>query len=81
MKKQTLITISILLVAPLLGVALQAPQYLSVSGFNKCLGTINNGTSQSLCLPENKPESCNTESWEELKNNEDNLPYCAENTK
>jgi hypothetical protein len=57
------------------------PTYLSVDGYKKCLSTIKKESSESWCLPENQPTECTGASWEQLKLNDGNLPYCTKNAK
>jgi len=54
------------------------PYYLSVPGFQSCLGSKNMGTSTAWCLPRSKPEACISESWTELARNLDELSYCGD---
>ena len=61
--------------AGLLGYRLYAPgvvlppSYLGISGFEKCLGTMNSdsGSSTRRCLPTSKPNACETQVWEQVK--------------
>ena len=69
------ITIGILMVTPLLGFSMQAPEYLSVPEFKKCLTTQKVDAMEQWCLPENKPKYCPEESWNKLNNL--NLPTCS----
>jgi hypothetical protein len=53
------------------------PKYLSVPQFKKCLSQKDMGTYKSWCLPEHQPKGCPDASWERLKYNKDQLPYCT----
>ena len=46
-----------------------APGYLSVPGWENCLKNFTPSTADhsQLCLPNSKPNSCNQNSWEQLK--------------
>merc|ERR1712215_364833 len=54
------------------------PQYLSVPRFKLCVGYKNIGTSTEVCLPRTKPETCTSESWIELQD-QNELGSCEEN--
>merc|ERR1712215_414204 len=54
------------------------PQYLSVPRFKLCVGYKNVGTSTEVCLPRTKPETCTSESWIELQD-QNELGSCEEN--
>merc|ERR1712215_514527 len=54
------------------------PQYLSVPRFKLCVGYKNVGTSTEVCLPRMKPETCTSESWIELRD-QNELGSCEEN--
>jgi len=54
------------------------PQYLSVPRFKLCVGYKNVGTSTEVCLPRTKPETCTSESWIELRD-QNELGSCEEN--
>merc|ERR1712168_751324 len=45
------------------------PGYLSVTGWEKCLGNYTPSTADhsEYCLPNSKPNPCNQNSWEQLK--------------
>ena len=53
-----------------IGADAMAPPYLSVSGFEYCLGEYNpDGQSHSVrCLPQSKPNNCSENSWKKLQN-------------
>jgi len=44
-----------------------APEYLSVPGFDVCLGINDRGNSEQYCLPLGQPKSCLDDSWAKLK--------------
>ena len=49
-------------------IGLGAPEYLSVSGFENCLGNYNPSPSYTArCLPLNKPSQCSDNSWQKIK--------------
>jgi hypothetical protein len=50
------------------------PSYLGIHGFKNCLSTKNMGSWQSYCIPNAKPQNCEQNSWNSLKN--ENLPIC-----
>ena len=55
--------------ANLLGVGGAPPAYLSVNGFQDCLGSFQASDShEELCLPAGRPTTCNSTSWKQLKN-------------
>lgn len=54
------------------------PKYLGIEDFKLCLGTQDNTTYRSWCIPAEKPASCPAASWEQLRAlaGADKLPDC-----
>jgi hypothetical protein len=57
------------------------PKYLGIKDFKLCLATQEIKTYSAWCMPAEKPASCPTTSWEQLKalGGSDKLPDCTSN--
>jgi len=51
------------------------PKYLSVPEFKNCLETINIGDATFLCMPNQMPATCPTESWKQLQQINNERPF------
>jgi len=49
-----------------IGANVLPPKYLSVQGFQGCLGIKSMGSWESYCLPAAQPNECSNESWSKL---------------
>ena len=43
------------------------PEYLYISGYEKCISSVNLGNYTSLCLPREKPNACLKDAWDQIK--------------
>lgn len=59
--------------------AVLPPRYLSVEHFDKCLADKQVRTFRVWCMPEKKPATCPSSSWEQLRmlKGRDEIPSCA----
>jgi hypothetical protein len=55
--------------------ALLPPQYLSVPDWKDCVGSMNVGSYNEVCLPHYRPKNCSRSSWHQLKRLRE-LPLC-----
>ena len=77
MKKNVILVLGVLLLA-LTAFAKLPPRYLEIKDFEQCLGTRDMCGMKSWCMPTEKPDACEEESWEELNalTGDDRLPSC-----
>ncbi len=60
------------------GNAVLPPKYLSIDGWQKCIGKKDMGTWKAICMPKSKPAACSDNAWKQFTGltGKDKVPDC-----